>query len=300
MLESPLGIVKETKTEELLDIAAAKQPSAESLIEFYENLTSSSTSSLASNKNEFECFHPNPATAANRFYHSDLDLNQLNDRFKNTLSIGNQNINTSEGNLGISDGSVNDPDCWPRSNLLLLSINQPLKDDHLHAPSSDYNVIEDVNYDKFLNDLLNNSPNDHLHAPLNLSQTPFKPTMAATDDDYEECDKKDESCDSADVTVRNKSKADELIDLFGNTVAKKMSSRRIAPIVKKPIDKLKSFSSNPQLGASTSHYSLKSESSTNLTATATTSTTTVHHIPQLSRLDAIPTKYRRGNYQKFY
>lgn len=286
MLENSLDIVQETKSEELLDIG--KQPSAESLIEFYENLTSSSTSSLASGKNEFECFHSNPATASNRFYHSDLDLNQLNDRFKNTLSISSQNMNTSEGNLGGGGGereNESSVDCWPRSNLLLLSINQSMKDES--TPNSGYNIIEDVNYDKFLNDLLNNSSNDlppvHFQTPTSL-----KPA------NNEDSDKKDESCGSADVTVTSKSKADELIDLFGSTVSKKMPSRRIAPLVKKPIDKLKCFSSNPQLGASTSHYSLKSESSTNLTATATTSTTTVHHIPQLSRLDAIPTKYRRG------
>jgi hypothetical protein len=101
------------------------------------------------------------------------------------------------------------------------------------------------------------------------------------DDDEQARDEMDKKTDS------------EVIDLFGNSMTKK-STRRVAPGMKKPIDKLKSFSSNPQLGASNSHYSLKSESSTNLTATATTSTTTVHHIPQLPRLDAIPTKYRRG------
>lgn len=282
MLESPLGIVKETTTnnnneELLLDIASnAKQPSAESLIEFYENLTSSSTSSLASGKNDFECFHHPAATATNRFYHSDLDLNQLNDRFKNTLSISNQNINTSEGNLG-GNGSASDADCWPRSNLLLLSINQSMKDEN--PTTSDYNIIEDVNYDKFLNDLLNNSPND-----MPVVQMPSVTPLPNDCDEIDGCERRGEE------TLTNKSKADELIDLFGSTVAKKMPTRRIAPIVKKPMDKLKSFSSNPQLGASTSHYSLKSESSssTNLT------TTTVHHIPQLSRLDAIPTKYRRG------
>lgn len=196
-------------------------------------------------------------------------------------------MNTSEGNLGGGGGERENEssDCWPRSNLLLLSINQSMKDEN--TPNSDYNIIEDVNYDKFLNDLLNNSSNDL--PPVHL-QTPS--SSRPTNYENDESDKKDESC--GDVTVTSKSKADELIDLFGSTVAKKMPSRRIAPLVKKPIDKLKCFSSNPQLGASTSHYSLKSESSTNLTATATTSSTTVHHIPQLSRLDAIPTKYRRG------
>lgn len=267
MLESPLGIVKESKTKELLDIAPGKQPSAESLIEFYENLTSSSTSSLASTKNDYDCFH-HPSATSNRFYHSDLDLNQLNDRFKNTLSISNHNINTSEGNLG-GGTAENDVDCWPRSNLLLLSINQTSKDESTQASNSDYhNLIDDVNYDKFLNDLLNNSSND---------LPPAVQIQCGDDEQHREMDKKTDS---------------EMIDLFGNSLTKK-STRRIAPM-KKPMDKLKSFSSNPQLGASNSHYSLKSESSSNLTATATTSTTTVHHIPQLPRLDAIPTKYRRG------
>ncbi len=254
--------MKETKTEELLDIATTKQPSAESLIEFYENLTSSSTS-LASAKNDFDCFHHPAPTATNRFYHSDLDLNQLNERFKNTLSISNQNINTSEGNLE-NNSETNDSDCWPRSNLLLLSINQ--KDESPQPNTIDYNsLIDDVNYDKFLNDLLNNSSND-------------LPPAVPCDD---ECEK-----DEVDAV---KAADKEVIDLS----SKKSRARRV-PVIKKPIDKLKSFSSNPQLGASNSNqFSLKSESSTNLTAT--TSTTTVH-IPQLSRLDAIPTKYRRGEF----
>jgi hypothetical protein len=82
-----------------------------------------------------------------------------------------------------------------------------------------------------------------------------------------------------------------MIDLFGgdldNVLTKKMTSRRITPL-KKPIDKLKSFSSNPQLG---NHNTLSTHESSNL---ATTTSTTTVHIPQLSRLDAIPTKYRRG------
>ena len=83
-----------------------------------------------------------------------------------------------------------------------------------------------------------------------------------------------------------------MIDLFGgdldNVLTKKMTtSRRITPL-KKPIDKLKSFSSNPQLG---NHSTLSTHESSNL---ATTTSTTTVHIPQLSRLDAIPTKYRRG------
>jgi hypothetical protein len=271
-------VVKDSKAEDLLDVASGKQPSAESLIEFYENLTSSSTSSLTSKINDYECFHQPPSS--NRFYHSDLDLNQLNDRFKNNLSISNQNINTSEGNLG-SDSD------WPRSNLLLLSINQTMKDE----PQSDYNLI-DVNYDKFLNDLLNNDSG----------------VSAVLGSDHVDCDSdsvnnKKEMCESNEIVENIKKNAfsdgnklvskdnSEMIDLFGgdldNVLTKKMTSRRITPL-KKPIDKLKSFSSNPQLG---NHNTLSTHESSNL---ATTTSTTTVHIPQLSRLDAIPTKYRRG------
>ncbi|CAH1730502.1 unnamed protein product [Chironomus riparius] len=271
--------VKDSKAEDLLDVASGKQPSAESLIEFYENLTSSSTSSLTSKINDdYECFHQ--PQSSNRFYHSDLDLNQLNDRFKNNLSISNQNINTSEGNLG-SDSD------WPRSNLLLLSINQTMKDE----PQSDYNLI-DVNYDKFLNDLLNNDSG----------------VSAVLGPDHVDCDSdsvnnKKEMCESNEIVENIKKNAfsdgsklvskdnSEMIDLFGgdldNVLTKKMTSRRITPL-KKPIDKLKSFSSNPQLG---NHNTLSTHESSNL---ATTTSTTTVHIPQLSRLDAIPTKYRRG------
>jgi hypothetical protein len=283
ILEAPLGIVKESITEDLLDVAAEKQPSAESLIEFYENLTSSSTSSLASKINEYECFHHQPPSG-NRFYHSDLDLNQLNDRFKNSLSISNLNINTtSEGNLG---GSSNVDAEWPRSNLLLLSINQTIKDD---PQPSNYNVIEDVNYDKFLNDLLNNDISSGLPAVLKDDSCSVKKQEECPNNDYDSnnINNDDDSLVKATATGKD----NETIDLFtsdlDNVLMKKMSARRIAPL-KKPIDKLKSFSSNPQLGNHHHHHHHSHESS-NLAAT----TSTVH-IPQLSRLDAIPTKYRRG------
>lgn len=288
VLESLVVKDSNNKNEDLLDVASGKQPSAESLIEFYENLTSSSTSSLTSKINDFECFHQ-PSTT-NRFYHSDLDLNQLSDHFKNNLSISNQNINTSEGNLG----SDND---WPRSNLLLLSINQTLKDE----PQSDYNLIEDVNYDKFLNDLLNNDSG--------VSAVLGSDSIVDTKKDCESNEiveniKKNAFSDSNNNNNNNsnsgginsklasKDNNSEMIDLFGgdldNVLTKKMTtSRRITPL-KKPIDKLKSFSSNPQLG---NHSTLSTHESSNL---ATTTSTTTVHIPQLSRLDAIPTKYRRG------
>jgi hypothetical protein len=283
---SALSVVKESNSD-LLDVASGKQASAESLIEFYENLTSSSTSSLASKINEFECFHQPPG---NRFYHSDLDLNQLNDRFRNNLSISNQNINTSEGNLGV------DLD-WTRSNLLLLSINQTMKDDEPHQ-TNEYNIIEDVNYDKFLNDLLNNESIPQLKSSDDK--------IVDNDDDDDDDDlvsahvtksSSNSNNNNNNATDANKAgmRDNEMIDLFGNDVdsnvimMKKMSARRNVTPLKKPLDKLKSFSSNPQLG---NHNALSSthESGGNLAAT---STTTVH-IPQLSRLDAIPTKYRRG------
>ena len=236
-----------------------KQPSAESLIEFYDNLTSSSTSSLVSKMNDFACFPSFHQPSTNRFYHSDLDLNQLNERFKTKLSISNQDINTSEGNLG------GDSD-WSRSNLLLLSAINQTKDE---ASSNDNNIIEDVNYDNFLNDLLSNEYG---------STIPCTPAI-------------DNEKDEASGVTKAYQKDNELVDFFGNdldnTLCKKTSARRIP--LKKPSDKLKSFGSNPTL---LGHHSLSTLDS-NLAATTTTSTTTVH-IPQLSRLDAIPTRHRRG------
>lgn len=231
-----------------------KQPSSESLIEFYDNLTSSSTSSLVSKLNDYGCFPSFHQPSANRFYHSDLDLNQLNDRFKNKLSISNQDINTSDGNY---EGD------WSRSNLLLLSAINQTKDE----PASNNNIIEDVNYDKFLNDLLST--------------------------DYASVIPVEGEKDEASGVTKSYPKDSELIDLFGNdldsNLLKKTTARRIPPM-KKPTEKLKSFGSNPTL---LGHHSLSTHESSNLAATTTTSTTTVH-IPQLSRLDAIPTKYRRG------
>lgn len=250
--------VEENKTDET-DSACAKQPSAESLIEFYDNLTSSSTSSLVSKMNDFGCYPSFHQPSSNRFYHSDLDLNHLNDRFKTKLSISNQDINTSEGNL------EQDSD-WSRSNLLLLSAINQTKDE----PESSDNIIDDVNYDKFLNDLLSNDYGSTI--PCATEAEPEK--------------------DEASGVTKAYTKDNEMIDLFGNdldhTLCKKSSARRIPP--KKPTEKLKSFGSNPTL---LGHHSLSTLDGSNLAGTTTTSTTTVH-IPQLSRLDAIPNKYRRG------
>lgn len=262
VFESPLS-VEEIKpdsvdvagsTTDLLDIASAKQPSAESLIEFYDN------SSIMSKLNDYGCFPSFHQPSANRFYHSDLDLNQLNDRFKNKLSISNQDINTSEGNLGTDSD-------WSRSNLLLLSAINQTKDE----PSND-NIIDDVNYDKFLNDLLSTE--------YGSSALPCTPAIE---------NEKDEASGTSKVCGKDN------MDLFGNdldsTLLKKSSVRRVTPH-KKPTEKLKSFGSNPTL---LGHHSLSTHESSNLTGTTTTSTTTVNvNIPQLSRLDAIPTKYRRG------
>lgn len=261
--DSPASFEPEEKPEPsdvagALDVACAKQPSTESLIEYYDN--SSSTSSIMSKLNDYGCFSSFHQPSSNRFYHSDLDLNQLNDRFKTKLSISNQDINTSEGHLGADSD-------WSRSNLLLLSAINQTKDE----PSGDNNIIDDVNYDKFLNDLLSNDYGSTMPCPNSGDS------------------KKDEASGGSSVFA----KENELTDLFGNdfdsTLMKKMSTRRMPPL-KKPTDKLKSFGSNPTL---LGHHSLSTLDGSNLAATTTTSTSTVH-IPQLSRLDAIPTKYRRG------
>lgn len=256
VFESPLSVEEKAETAvefgesgaDLLDVARAKQPSSESLIEFYDN--SSSTSSLVSKINDYGGFTNYHQPSANRFYHSDLDLNQLNDRFKNKLSISNQDINTSDENLGT------DAD-WSRSNLLLSAINQTKND-------QPQDIIEDVNYDKFLNDLLSNDYGVPIPCPA------YESERNEASGGTQECDK---------ISV----------DLFENdsTALKKNTARRNAPS-KKPSEKLKSFGSNPTL---LGHRSVTHDS--NLAATTTTSSTTVH-IPQLSRLDAIPTKYRRG------
>lgn len=68
------------------EACAENRPSTESLIECYDQLSSSSTSSLVS-------YQPK-----NRFYHSDLDLNQLSSRFRTKLSLSNQGIESSEQN----------------------------------------------------------------------------------------------------------------------------------------------------------------------------------------------------------
>lgn len=253
-----VGEVKDEKASDLAEsvdlINIAKLQSAESLIEYYEN--SSSTSSLVSKHNDYGCFPSFHQPSANRFYHSDLDLNQLNDRFKNKLSISHQDINTSEENFGA------DAD-WSRSNLLLSTVNQT-KQERLQD-----NIIEDMNYDKFLNDLLSNDYGSTL------------PCASAAENDKDE------------ASGVSKAYAKDNFDLFGtdldSIIQSKTTVRRVPPM-KKPNEKLKSFGSNPTL---LGHHSLRAHESSNLTGTTTTSTTTVH-IPQLSRLDAIPTKYRRG------
>lgn len=70
---------------------ANNQHSTESLIEYCDHLSSSSTSSLVS-------YQPK-----NRCYHSEYDLNQLTTRFKTKLSLSNQDIKTSEGNSSTGD-----------------------------------------------------------------------------------------------------------------------------------------------------------------------------------------------------
>lgn len=222
-----------------------KKPSAESLIEYYDNLTSSSSSSLVSKLNDYGCFHQ----PTGRFYHSDLDLNQLNYRFKTKLSLSNQDINTSEGNLVADSGQS-------RSSYLLLSAIKHTKETTSCGSDTNTNFIN-MNYDKFLNDLLDGT----------LKGENNKDEVSLFRKEYT-------------------GKESEPIDLFNsdaNSTHVYKSNVRQIPTLKKSTKKLKSFGSNPILTATAS----------NLTATATTSTNTVH-IPQISRLDAIPTKYRRG------
>lgn len=64
---------------------SANQHSTESLTEYSDFLISSSMSSLVSYQRK------------NRFYHSDLNLNQLTSRFKTKLSLSNQDIKDNEG-----------------------------------------------------------------------------------------------------------------------------------------------------------------------------------------------------------
>lgn len=240
------------------DVVSIEKPSTESLIDFYDNLQSSSTSSLVPKLNDSGCFASFHQPTVNRFYHSDLDLNLLNDRFKTKLSISNQDINSNKVNSG-----------WSSSNLLLMSATNQTKD----KISSDHDPIrvEDVNYDKFLNDLLNNDFGSTV-SNVNSAVIGNNETLSYS---------------------KALGKENELIDLFGYNLDSsflKKSSSRIPP-TKKTVDKLKSFGSNPTLLGH--HHSLNAHEGSNLERTTTTSTTTVH-IPQLSRLDAIPTKYRRG------
>lgn len=249
----------------------SKDTSEESLLEFYENLTSSSTSSLASSKlNDYSCFSNfnSDKVSANRhhhFYHSDLDLNQLNDRFQNKLSISHQDINQSD---------MSKDDDWSGSNLLLPSLQPSCNDTKDESPQLEYNILEDVNYDKFLNDLLNND----FTIPTRLSGSEYKRSGSNDSDDSGCC-----------KGVPNRPQAkdnNELFDMFGSDLDSTLLKKSTSKYRLKPADKLKSFGSNPTL---LGHHSLSTNDS-NLTTT--TSTTTI--IPQLSRLDAIPTKYRRG------
>lgn len=193
---------------------AKNQPSTESLIEYCDHTSSSSTSSLVS-------YQPN-----NRFYHSDLDLNQLTARFKNKLSLSNQDIKASEGTSGNHD--------------MFLS---------------------DANFDKWAN------------------------VDYATDEmQLDECDVREAS--NVDKGFMNSELGDYFSSSSNITQTKKSSTQRIPPL-KKKTQKLKCFGSNPILTATVS----------NLAATTTTSTNFLDvQIPQISLLESIPTKYRRGKF----
>lgn len=231
-----------------VDLLDVKQPSSESLVEFCDNITSSSTS-LVSKVNDYSCF-PGFPPSTNRFYHSDLDLNQVSERFKTKLSISNQDINTTEAD-------------WPQnSNLIFLpsqisSDETTTQDEKPIIKANEH--IDEVNYDKFLNDLLNSDTNND---PFDLKIL--------------------EESKQPSTVIGQIKKFDDSVNLMGRN-----QLRKLPPLGKKPTEKLKSFGSNPALR--TSNNINCSQDNNHLT----NSTTTVH-IPQLSRLEDVPLFNRRG------
>lgn len=226
---------------ELMDV---KQPSSESLVEFCDNMTSSSTS-LVSKVNDYSCFSGFPPTT-NRFYHSDLDLNQVSERFKTKLSISNQDINTSDTD-------------WPQNSNLIFIPSQMSDETSEKSVKTTNEHIDEVNYDKFLNDLLSDTNND----PFDLKILEDKPSTSV----IENMRRYDSNNETGNLLSRN-------------------HLRKLPPLGKKPSDKLKSFGSNPVLRSNSNSCSQDNNHLTN-------STTTVH-IPQLSRLEDVPLFNRRG------
>jgi hypothetical protein len=207
-----------------LDVAGAvnlldvKQPSSESLVEFCDNITSSSTS-LVSKVNDYSCF-PGFPPSTNRFYHSDLDLNQVSERFKTKLSISNQDINTTESD-------------WPQNSNLIFLPSQ-LNDEPINEkPIKANEHIDEVNYDKFLNDLLNSDTNN----------------------------------DPFDLKILEESKPSTVIGQIKKFDEGRNQLRKLPPLGKKPTEKLKSFGSNPALRSNNITCSQDNNHLTNSTTT---------------------------------
>lgn len=220
-------------------------------VDFRDDLTSSSTS-LLSKINEYSYF-PALAPASNRFYHSDLDLNQISERFKNKLSFSHQEINSDDSDWTVRDNSRVHPSAEDDCEEKCLTRN-----------------LEEIKYDKFLNDLLSA---DHGDESLLFD---LKSSAAQTTDS------------KASKTVGYKTKSSSSNQLEVDKPAIKTNPRTLPPLWSKSnntTDKLKSFGSNPVL---------RTNLCANDNITLANSTTTVH-IPQLSsRLEDIPLMNRRG------
>lgn len=236
----------------LLDVQESiEQPPAESLVDFCNDLTSSSTS-LVSKINEYSYF-PALAPASNRFYHSDLDLNQITERFKNKLSFSHQEINSNdtEWSMNTNENSRVHPSAVDDCEEKCLSRN-----------------LEEIKYNKFLNDLLNTDPGDE-SLLFDLKST--------------------QSTESKTVGYKAKSFSSNQLEVDKPPLKTLSQShqKKLPPLWSKnsATDKLKSFGSNPVL---------RTNLCTNQNISLANSTTTVH-IPQLSsRLEDIPLINRRG------
>lgn len=225
-----------------------EQPPSESLIEFCDEATSSSTS-LVSKINEYSYF-PALAPASNRFYHSDLDLNQITERFKNKLSFSHQEINLNDD----SEWSINEN-----------SRVNPSDVDDCEEKSLSRN-LEEIKYNKFLNDLLNTEPRDE-GLLFDLKST--------------------QSSESKTVGYKAKSYSSNQLEVDKPPIKTHCQShqKKLPPLFNKNSTTEKRFGSNPVL---------RSNLCTNENISLANSTTTVH-IPQLSsRLEDIPLINRRG------
>lgn len=250
------SVIDQTSTDEpdatvkLLDVPDSMDKTN---VDFRDNLTSSS-SSLLSKINEYSYF-PALAPATNRFYHSDLDLNQISERFKNKFSLSHQEISSDDSEWSVRDSQrVVDDDCEEKC----LQRN-----------------LEEIKYDKFLNDLLSV---DHGDESLLFD---LKSSSA-------------QSTEPSKAVYKTKSSSSNQLEVekaaTSSNSTNKANPRTLPPLWSKPnntpTDKLKSFGSNPVL-----RTNLCANDNNN---TLANSTTTVH-IPQLSsRLEDIPLMNRRG------